>query len=392
MAAKRYKGCILAAKIALAVVLLGWVLSKANWYDYVIAEDGTTYAVLDENPNPARPDDIKVGKGMLWWRTSQTRPRSDFRSEHGLVVRPGFFTSLRDVNIPLLICAAFGFVISYLIVACRWWYLLRIQAIRISLWESVRLTFLGLFCNQVIPGIVGGDLVKAYYVAKHTDRKGAVMVSIFVDRIMGLAELTLLAAGMIAVIWVGGLEDSAKLRNPAISVGIVLIVVIVAMVFLLSRRFRRALHLQKLYQRLPIAHHIAAAGNAARLYRRRLGGLGGALAVTLGAHVFWIGAIAMLGASLHLPIPWYAYFVFIPLIYIIGAIPISVGGIGWIEGLYLYYFAVAGPNLVLALAILARLIPIFWSLPGIMVAITGPKLPKSDEMRAELGIDESSGS
>ena len=42
------------------------------------------------------------------------------------------------------------------------------------------------------------------------------------------------------------------------------------------------------------------------------------------------------------------------------------------------------PKLVLAL--LARLIPVICGLPGMIVAVTGPKLPKTDAMEAELGM------
>ena len=44
------------------------------------------------------------------------------------------------------------------------------------------------------------------------------------------------------------------------------------------------------------------------------------------------------------------------------------------------------PNVsqVVALAVLARMMTIFCGLPGAVVAITGPKLPKSAAMQAEL--------
>ncbi|MCK4600900.1 MAG: flippase-like domain-containing protein, partial [Phycisphaerae bacterium] len=252
-----------------------------------------------------------------------------------------------------------------------------------------RLTFLGLFFNAVVPGTVGGDLVKAYYVSKHTPRKAAALVSTFVDRMMGLTELTLLAAVMIVVVWAAGLETFEKIRLPAISIVVVIFVVALVLTFLLSKRFRRLLHLQKLYQRLPIAKHIAAAGHAANLYRRRLRYLAQAVLMTFGAHVFWVGAIAFIGASLGLQIPWYSYFVYIPLIYILGAVPLTPGGVGLIEKFYVVFFVAAavGASEVLALALLARLLPMFWGLPGAVVAVTGPRLPKAEAIKAELDLN-----
>ncbi len=126
-----------------------------------------------------------------------------------------------------------------------------------------------------------------------------------------------------------------------------------------------------------------------RVYRSRMGVLLRAICITLGAHVFFVGAIAMVGWSLALDVPWYAYFVYVPLIYIAGAVPITPGGVGLVEGLYQAFFAATlgcPASKVLALALLARLIPMFWGLPGAVVAVTGPKLPKEQDMEAELGL------
>jgi len=396
MSKKARKIVLLTVKITLAVALMAWVLSKVSWHDYAVDASGKTFAVLGQKPGP--PPVLEVSTGMPWSREITDRPVADFKpvaEGSPEVVRKGFRSSLANINVALLIVGCAGFGISWIIVAVRWWFLLRIQDIRIRLWEAVRLTFLGQFFNAVVPGTVGGDLVKAYYVAKHTPRKAAALVSIFVDRVLGLTELTLLAAVMVALVLAGGLEPYERVRQPVISVAVVVAIVVFALAFLLSDRFRRSLHLQKIYQRLPVAHHIAAAGDAARLYRRRIGALLKAIGVTFGAHVIWVGSIALLGLSLNLPVPWYNYFTYIPLIYIIGAVPLTPGGVGLVEELYIRFFCIAGsavnPSEIIALAMLARFIPILWSVPGIFVAVSGPKLPKAAEIQAELEGDSSQG-
>ncbi|MCK4277128.1 MAG: hypothetical protein KAX78_11470, partial [Phycisphaerae bacterium] len=68
----------------------------------------------------------------------------------------------------------------------------------------------------------------------------------------------------------------------------------------------------------------------------------------------------------------------------------SPGGLGVIESLYVKFFAVGaiGASQILPLALLARGIPMFWTLPGLVVAITGSKLPPAAVMEAELGLAE----
>jgi uncharacterized protein (TIRG00374 family) len=365
MSKKVWKRAMFVFKALIAAGLLVWVLSQVHWHDYVQDKDGKEYSVLEEYPP-----------------IEQLRPIDD----SGAVIRMGFASTMRRIRPILAGCAFLGFPLSLLIIGCRWWLLLRLQRIFIRLWEAVRLTFLGQFFNAVVPGIVGGDLVKAYYVSKHTPRKAVALLSVVVDRVMGLTELTLLAAVMIAVVWVGGLADYDEIRLPLITVSIVTVVVAVILVFLLSRTFRRALHLQKLYQRLWVARHIEAMGEAAVLYRRHIGSLFQVILITLGAHIIWVGSIALIGLSLSIPVPWYSYFLYIPLIYIIGAVPLTPGGIGLVEQFYLVFFP-ANPSEVLALALLARLVPMFWGLPGAVVAVTGPKLPKVEALQAELGLD-----
>ena len=345
---QRYRKLLfLAVKCLIAAALLAWVFSKVHLRDY-----------------------------------PETMP------EGHTVTRDGLLTVCQNINWWVLAGGAVGFVLSWLVVAVRWWMLLRIQGICIRLWEATRLSFLGQFFNTVVPGVVGGDLVKAYYVSKHTPKKAAVLLSVFVDRVMGLTELTIMAAAMIVIVLAWGIESFSRIRLAVISMIVVSGIVVVTFMLLLSQRLRKALRLQKIYQRLPIAHHIAAAGDAAVLYRQRIRALLRAILMTFGAHVLWVGSIALLGVSLALQIPWHSYFLYIPLIYIIGAVPLTPGGVGIIENFYLIFLtsSLVGDSQLFALAMLARLIPIFWSLPGAVVAVTGPKLPKAEVIQTELGL------
>jgi len=388
------KTLLLAGKLILAAGLLGWVFSQVHWGDYVRGRDGREYNLADLPGADA--GHLAVYTGSLWWKSpADLRPAGDFvpvSEGSGAVRRPGFFSTMFGVNVPLVVSGGLGLLVGLLIVAVRWRMLLRIQDIHIGLWESVRLTFLGHFFNAVVPGTVGGDLVKAYYVSRHTPHKAAVLVSVFVDRMMGLAELTAMAGAILAAVWLAGLEDPVVLRVPAVMVGVMAAGVTGVMLFVLSSRFRSVFRLQKIYGRLSIARHIAAAGDAAVLYRRRLGVLMAAFLMTIAAHVSWIGSLGLLGASLSLPAAWYSYFVYIPLIYIIGSVPLTPGGVGLVEKFYVVFFTGAGctPSAIMGLALLSRLIPMVWGLPGLVVALAGPGLPKAAAVQAELGLGETS--
>ena len=388
MNSNRRKLVLLAAKILLAAVLVAWVLGKAHWHDFVLGRDGGSYSVI------ATGDDAHVVRtGALWWSGRRTLANEDIEpldrtGGAARYRRPGFLSSLRGIRIVLLVAAAGGFLLVVMLSAARWWFVLRVQEIRVSPWEAVRLTFLGQFFNHVVPGTVGGDLVKAYYAAKHTPRKAAALMSVLVDRVLGLAVLTLIGAAALATVLAAGTGrwSDPIMRRCATAIVVVIVGVVVATAVLMSPRVRKRLHLQKLYARLPVARHIGAAGDAARLFRRRWLRLARLSGASIVVPVVWITSLILIGRSLSLGVPWYVYFLYIPLIYIIGSVPLTPGGVGWVENLYLAFFAATNPNGVLAFALLARLIPMFWALPGLVVALTGARVPKVRAMEAELGV------
>jgi hypothetical protein len=386
------KVLFLSAKMLVAGVLLAWVVAQVHWRDYVQTRDGRhSYAVVEPPGAGAPRGTLSVDVGDWWEERIQTRPVSDFQSvAGGQVVRPGIAASLRAINVALAAAGTLAFGAALLLIAVRWQMLLKIQDVDISLWEVTRLTFLGQFFNAIVPGTVGGDLVKAYYVAKHTPKVAAVIVSVFVDRLMGLVELTLMAGVMLVLLLLGGQRSFDEFSLPAICVGVILLAVAGMLTFLLSQRFRRRLHLDKLYRRMPIAHHIAAAGDAALRYRQRLGTMVWAVAVSVVSHLAFVGFVALMGASLSIPASWMDYFLYVPLIYIIGAIPLTPGGVGWVENWYVRFFQspACGASTILVLALLARLVPMLWGLPGAVVAVTGARVPRSEVIEAELSAGQ----
>jgi len=390
MAARTRKLVILSVKLLVAAGLLAWVFSRVHWHDYVVdRKTGRTYAVMSIQVGPDGRQQLRLSQGLLWWRTENVRPAEQFVESNGLIVRPGFAATIKNVRIAWMLVGTLGFLGSVLIISVRWWLLLRMQGIRISRLEAVRLTFLGYFFSLVVPGTVGGDVVKAYYASKHTDRKAAALLSIFVDRVLGLAGMTGLATLMVLIVLLGGLAGGREVRLAVLAVAIIICVVSSVLVLLFSQRTRRFLRLERFYGRLSIAHHFDALGRAAVVYGRRPGLLARAVVLTIAAQLTWITGIAIVGASLSLPIETYRYFLYIPITYIIGAVPISPGGVGVIESLYVKFFAVGtiGASQVLALAMLARLIPMIWTLPGLMVALGGTKMPATRIMRQQLDLD-----
>ena len=105
------------------------------------------------------------------------------------------------------------FIIGLVIVGFRWWLLLRTQSIFIDLTAAVRLNFLGWFYNNFMPGSLGGDFLRAWYVTKHTDKKFEAALSVFVDRIIGLFS-TLIIASFFYILFLRNQEKAVTFTGP----------------------------------------------------------------------------------------------------------------------------------------------------------------------------------
>ena len=85
------------------------------------------------------------------------------------------------------------------------------------------------------------------------------------------------------------------------------------------------------------------------------------------------------------------YFVFIPTIMILSALPISLGGIGWGEAMYVHFFTKVAAvqaadigNRTVALSLTFRLTQILWSLPGGLFLLLGERRISKAEMESEM--------
>ena len=85
-----------------------------------------------------------------------------------------------------------------------------------------------------------------------------------------------------------------------------------------------------------------------------------------------------MGRNIGIECPAKYYFVFFPVAWMVGALPVSVGGIGIWEGVLILLFAAAGVSDEKsgALALFHRALWLFGSLPGVIIHLSGAHLPK----------------
>jgi len=246
----------------------------------------------------------------------------------------------------------------------RWGYLLGFRGLEVGYRDATRLMFVGHFFNFFLPGATGGDVVRAVLVTRRAPRQKTVAVAtVLLDRFVGLAGMAVLAGLMTAATW-----GDERTRRAGPAVGATLAILVAAAAVLFSRRVGRLIRLDALIERLPWRENLRWAMETLRSLPRSGRATALVAAVTIGVHVLLAAGIACMGSSLDLPVPAGLYFVFVPVIYILAAIPISVGGLGLVEGMYVVFFAASGGvdvSAVVALSLLARFTPMALSLPGL---------------------------
>src|SRR5262249_31113441 len=101
----------------------------------------------------------------------------------------------------------------------RWFVLYRAVDVPMRLGDAFRLGFIGNVFNLVIPGAVGGDVVKAGfgYRLVPAERRARCLASVVIELLVGLLGLFLLAALMGAVAWGRVTADVHRLTLVAVA-------------------------------------------------------------------------------------------------------------------------------------------------------------------------------
>lgn len=287
------------------------------------------------------------------------------------------------------------FIVSQLIFVARWNMLMRVQAIKIGYWSALRLHLLGLFYNNCLPTSVGGDFLRAWYVTRHTDKKFQAALSVFVDRAIGLTGLFIMAFFCYWFIPGGdegvlpessnssatGKIDLAQMLGQYgwILLAIVAVFGAVFAAFVLHAKGRELLRRGYSFVRRRSEQAISKVHDAIRVYYNKKLALVFALILTFFCQGVFIIGMWLAGREIGLTVHPKYYFVFFSVSWLLGTIPISVGGLGIMEGSLKVMFsrvAIVSDEHVLALALCQRFTMLVGSLPGVVIHLIGAHLPR----------------
>lgn len=229
-----------------------------------------------------------------------------------------------------------GIAFFMIAISCwKWQIFLADRGLRIGIWKLIGLYIIGYFFNSFLPGSIGGDVVRGFVLGKDIKSQTESFSSVFMERFTGL--IALVSIGFLAAL----INYKLLLREPIVIVIIAIILVgfILALTLILNRnlvnqigRMIRIRKLEKVKEKLKNFYGIIYSYR----YKKKI------LLKTLGiSFVFHLMASVntwVVCKALGINMPILDILVFVPIILLISAIPISIGGLGlWEMGFSLLF-------------------------------------------------------
>lgn len=383
-------------QVVVGVLLLGFVVSQVNWRDSLVYADKSTVTgeIVGDVPRDAAP-----GASLTFRDAGATETRTvrldelaqvELDGERFAQVNEGIFRIVRRSDVSMLLLALLMFGAIAQIGVWRWQLLLRAQGIVRPFLQAHRLTFIGFFFNNVVPGPTGGDLIKAVYIARGSgDRKAAAAITVLVDRVLGLVALALIALFSLLT----QLDKPAYRELSYFVFGFLVLTAFGGVVFF-SRRVRAVLHVDAILAKLPGGGLLKKADDAMFAWRSHKGALLVGLLLSFANQLSIQVMCWTIAAGLHLTtragleVGAIDYMIVLPVAFIASSLPVLPGGWGLREGVFAVCFHYIGVdrNQAVALSVMIGMIMSVWSLVGGVYFLLGRQ---AGEFREVPGADAS---
>jgi len=240
-----------------------------------------------------------------------------------------------------VIAALLTYLASQVVSATRWAMLARPLGFDEPMGHFFSSYFMGMYMNLFAPSTVAGDIGRALYLAGAQKRKALAFTTVIADRGLGFVVLVWIAA--LAILTQPGYHLMAPLYYgawvipPATLLGWLYVPKLVVRVFAPGNHWR-----------MLVEQDLAPYWNDGRLLSRTS-------VVAAGFHAMQVFSQVFLAWALGMQVPWPFFFIFVPVVNILGMLPITFSGIGVREIFYRQFLTQVGvdPDLAVALGLLS---------------------------------------
>lgn len=272
------------------------------------------------------------------------------------------------------------FLLAFMVIIInnrRWTVLLRAQDVEVNDQKTLPLSLIGLFFNYAVPGGVGGDVVKGYYLLQDfPQQKMAAASTVLLDRIMGMYGMAVMSTVALLL----DLEHVAQVPELRM-LGLSVLALAFAMTFFLalafSGRMGKLFRIERLFAKVPGGAFLERVYLAFRQFRSNARAVIESFLLSL---VSQVGMIMFMWFVISVTEPndlsFLSYFIIVPLGLISTVLPIAPAGIGVGQMAFYILFKIYGssdPQAGVSAITVYQLILLCWGLPGIYFYLTRRK-------------------
>jgi glycosyltransferase 2 family protein len=291
-----------------------------------------------------------------------------FKSDPAAVV-----SAAAVARVPWLVLAVVLVVVDRAVNAYRWVVLL--QALtpgsRPPLASVMHIFFVSSFVGNFLPSI-GGDVYRAYQLARLDVRSGEAAASVLMDRMVGVLSMVMVAA--VALLFLRELDLPGVV--PALLLVAAVCAAALAAVFS-ARVANGAVGMLRLVRIPRVQSTARTLVDAVRRYASHHGALLLVLLLSVAVQLLRVVQAYCLGRALDLSLPMIVYFGFVPVITLVMQLPITVAGLGTTQYAFEWMFGRVGvsPAVTFALSMLFLALGTVGNLPGGLLYAFGPSSP-----------------
>ncbi len=231
--------------------------------------------------------------------------------------------TIRKIS-PWWFTAAFlCYLVFQMISTFRWQLICKSLDFKKNYVYFLKLYFINQYFNAFLPGLLGGDIIRVGYLLKDGASKTAATLSVFYDRAFGFLGALLLVGVSLPLEGEFLPPPTQKTLYLLSGSGLLLCLII-----LLLRRFWG--------KKLQNYHLLLASA----VFHLRVFLI--LLFLGLLVQTFYSIHLFFLGCGLNLPVPLTKYLIIVPIMGVLAAMPVSLGGLGVREGTLVYFLRLLG--------------------------------------------------
>lgn len=224
------------------------------------------------------------------------------------------------------------------LMALRTQNLLRTKHVHVSLWVLIKLNLISVFVGMFLPSRLGIDALRIYYLSKYTKEVVDSISTIAIDRVLNIVVMTGFAMGCY---FLGGymqrLPGLATAFIPFVG-GILLLILFFIPVSqrwinTVLSRFKWGHSIQKMLN--SIVHSVQS-------FRQQPWQFALLILFILVFQLVRITSSFVFSKALFIDVPYLYLFVMIPIVTLLGMLPVSIAGLGIVQGSSVYLFGLMG--------------------------------------------------